>query len=240
MIVSNAIPKAGGHLLFAYLVACGLRRERGELYADIDVLDQGDGRFLVSRRRLTGSGKKVWRGLKLRPVDVILADRSADRVVNAHVHDGIGLDGHRVAFIYRHPRDVLVSAARFSAAGFDWGAGQPPAEAVTALFTPRFIAEQIERCRASLGWLTRADVAVRYEDFVDCPVRTANIVSVALDILAIDPAPVIGDGAPWVTRRWRGTWSGRRSDWREWWNAGVDGLWRDLGGVEVESELGYA
>lgn len=237
MIVSNAIPKAGGHLLFAYLGACGLRKEPGELYADVDISRVG----AMTRRPLGGSTKDIWHGLEVRPPEELVSDPSTDSVVNAHVHDCIDLPGHKVAFIYRHPRDILISDVRFNLVRFDWQNGsEPGVNAVQRMLLSRYtMARAIERCNAFQGWLRKADIAVRFEDFVADPAVTARAISSALGITEVDPLSVMGDRTPWITREYRGTWSGRHSTWSDYWDRSIDKRWRKMCGPDVESLYGY-
>lgn len=241
MIISNAIPKAGGHLLYAYLGSCGLEKEPGELYADVDVKIRR-GHTEVARRPVGGSTKKIWNGLAIRSPEAMLADIGRTAVVNGHVHDGVDLTGHAVAFMYRNPRNILYSAARFSAAKFNWNppVTEPDRNDIVALIRPHFIRQAVERARCSFGWMQKADVVVSFEDFLSNPVAMAEKISCALDIETGDPQSVIGDSTPWVTPRYRGTWSGQPSDWRKIWTPEIDAEWRNAGGHEVESMYGYA
>lgn len=231
MIISNAVPKAGGHLLFAYLRACGLEREPGELYADVDVSRS----YPVTRRPLSQSMKDIWHGFVLRPPDEILADRASANVVNAHVHDGIDLSGHRVVFMYRHPRNILISDARFQAVQFNWTPprDEPSADAVRKLLDKHNIARTIARCECFAGWLDKAEVSVGFEDFVAGHVDVAGALGIA------GPAEFTGAQAAWITPTYRGTYSGRHSDWRDFWDKRLESAWDSAGGPRVEELYGY-
>jgi hypothetical protein len=62
----------------------------------------------------------------------------------------------------------------------------------------------------------------------------------SLGIEPADPMKALGDRAPWVTQGYRGTWSGRHSDWRALWTDEIDAAWEAAGGPEVERLYGYA
>jgi hypothetical protein len=237
VIISNAIPKAGGHLLYAYLGACGLKKEPGELYADVDV--DGDGR--ACRREVTGSQKDIWDGIAVRDPETMLADMERKAVINAHVHDKIDLSGHAVAFMYRNPRNLLYSYARFSAADFNWNppVREPSDKAVRSRMQPSYMRQIVGQCRCFYGWLSKSDIAVKFEDFIADPDTTGKAIAAALGIGFADPSMVIGESTPWVTLRYRGTWSGQLSDWRQVWNDRLDAQWRAAGGYEVEAGYGY-
>lgn len=236
MIISNAVPKAGGHLLYAYLGACGLRKEPGELYADVDIVGCS-----VVRRPLGGTRKKrVWPSKTVRSHRAMINDLRRDAVVNAHVHDRIRLRGHVVVFIYRHPRNILVSSVRFSLARFNWN---PPEkvlapERIRAGLDETAMRQAIGRCQSFVGWIERADHSVRFEDFVAIP-DAARKAAAAIGLTPADPAEVLGDRAPWLTATHRGTWSGRHSNWAEFWDDEIDAEWRRLGGEDVEALYGY-
>jgi hypothetical protein len=71
----------------------------------------------ADQRSLRLQGGPPWG--KVRSLDEILADHSHDRVISGHIRSGIDLTGHTVIFIYRYPRDVLISYARWRAANWN-------------------------------------------------------------------------------------------------------------------------
>src|SRR5690606_1664207 len=111
--------------------------------------------------------------------------------------------------------------------------------AVRSRMTLFYMRHVVEQCRCFHGWLSRSDVAVRFEDFIADPATTGKTITDALGISFADPSKVIGEATPWVTLRYRGTWSGKLSDWRQVWNDTVDAQWKDAGGYEVEAAYGY-
>lgn len=237
MIISNAVPKAGGHFLFQYLAVCGrLAVEPGELYADIVLTSNGR----VLRRPLGGTDKAIWGDHKLRRPADILGDFSCGTVVNAHVHDEVDLGGHRVAFLYRHPRNILVSAARHSLVNFNWMPDtEEPAHSVVRTALDTHIASTIARCMAFAGWLKSADTVVSFEELIDPSTGEAERVASEMGLNPLDPHVVMGDKAPWLTNDYRGTWSGRHSKWQDYWDGMLARKWAAAGGAYVEAQYGY-
>lgn len=193
------------------------------------------------RRALSQSHKAIWDEGELRAPQTILSDRSR-RVVNAHVHDRIGLAGHKVAFLYRNPKDTHLSAVRFSLVDFDWnpGAQEPDESAVMKLIrSENIMATSIARCLAFRGWLEKADISIRFEDLTDPKTKTAEKVARAVGVKPKPITDVLGDKAPWVTDEYRGTWSGKHSDHRDVWNDALEAQWKRLGGHIVDKAYGY-
>jgi hypothetical protein len=235
LIISNAVPKAGGHFLFAYLGECGLDREHGELYADIRVYGSR-----VMRRPLGGSQKAIWGTRQLRTPENILKDMSTTKVVNAHVHDGVDLEGHKVVFVYRHPRNILVSACRFSLVQFTWDdkTKEPSIQDIRTNLAGH-MRSTVARCMAFHGWMFEADVVARFEDLVNPNSGEARKVAERLGLEPKCPTKVLGNNTPWVTESYRGTWSGKHSRWEDVWDKAIDEEWRRLGGHKVEKMYGY-
>lgn len=219
------MPKSGTTLLVLYLQACGLELEPGGLVADDGDLMMADG--------------KPWRQVRL--LADVLGHHAHDRVIGGHVRAGIDLRPHRVAMIIRHPRNVLVSWARWIAVERDWSRSREPSRSAVlrTMLDPDHVAFLIARLRRFEGWCGRADVTVRFVDFFERPHDTALLLADRLGLAPADPVKVLGDAAPWVTPSYRGTWSGRNSDWREIWTDGLDALWSQCGGPEVEAMYGY-
>lgn len=228
MIITNGVPKSGNWLLVNYLQGCGLKLEPGGLMA------------YHAPYKLRMVGGKPWG--KSRTLEEILADKRDDRVLSGHFADSVDLPGHRVAFIYRNPRNVLVSYARWHAVNSDWTnktRSQPAEAAVRKHFGSNWFVNIMNMHRVFHGWLEKADVAVRFEDFQDWPEEVGHRISDALDIPFCDPREVMCENAPWVSSAYQGTWSGKHSDWREWWDNELEALWHRHGGPEIEESYGY-
>lgn len=227
MIIANGAPKTGTTLLVSYLVGCGLVLEPGGLIAT------GAGAPLRMR------GGKPWG--TVRSLSAVMSDRSKGRVLGAHVRAGVALPGHVVIHIDRHPRNVFVSWARWVATGMDWtGAREPGPGVVQGLMTRDAAVDVIRRARAFAGWRGHAAVSVRFEALSAGDPATCTAIAEAAGVKPADPSTVIDGAAPWVTPSYRGTWSGRLSDWREVWSDTLDTIWEQEGGVAVEQAAGYS
>lgn len=227
LIIANGVPKSGTTLLVSYLVACGVTLEPGGLIAD-ETTDE----------RLVLRGGWPWG--KVRGLADVLADRRTDRVIGAHCPADVALDGHTVVLIFRHPRDVLLSTARWRAVGLDWTrAKEPPRAAVDRHVTDLAVASILRQFEAYAPWLDRADGKVRFRDFIERPHETAAALCARLGIEPVDPATVLGDAVPWLTESYRGTWSGKNTDWRAYWNRDYEAMWRTFRGPEIERRYGY-
>lgn len=213
-------------MLVSYLHSCGLGLEPGGLVAD-------------PGEKLRMVGGKPWG--EVRSLAEVMNHRANDRVIGAHVHAGIDLWSHPVVFVFRHPRKVLVSWARWVTVGMDWAAAEePPPEHVQERIDAEAIDRVLGRMRAYAGWRDRAAISVRFIDYVEDPRRVSAAVCHALGIPHADPMKVFGDNAPWITREYRGTWSGCHSAWQAFWTDQIDALWSAAGGQEVEKLYGYA
>lgn len=211
MIIANGVPKSGTTLLVTYLRCCGCIMEPGGLIADRHGMQPA-----MEVKEPWGKG---------RTFQEIMDHEAIDRVVGAHLHDEVSLPAHhKVAFIARHPRNVFISWARMVAPD-DPG----------SLFTEPWMQMNIVRMRDFVGWFNRADAVIRYEQFADSVAELTAKLG-----LPYSPANVVlHDNAPWITPTYRGTWSGRVSDWQEHWNPYIAALWRNAGGREIESAYGY-
>lgn len=211
MIIANGVPKSGTTLLVSYLRRCGCTVEPIGLVAD----RHGDA---------ISETAKPYGGL-VRPLADVLAYKGNDRVVGAHVHDAVELSPiHKVAFIVRHPRNVIVSWARMT---------NP--ENPAGVLTEEWFTWNIERMRDFIGWFDRADAVFRYETFAE------DVASMTekLELPPLSAEPVLGENAPWMTPTYRGTWTGRASDWREYWHRPLERDWVRCGGREIEKAFGY-
>jgi hypothetical protein len=226
VIIVNGVPKSGTTMIVSYLTSCGLALEPGGLVAD-------PGEPLT----MTKSGP--WP--KVRSRGAVLKHRANDRVIGAHVHAGIDLWSHPVVFVFRHPRNVLISWARWVAVGLDWtNAAEPAPGDVLVQIDAAAIDRTLDRMRAFVGWRDRAVFSIRFVDYVENPKAVSADLCAALGIAPVDPMKAFGDRAPWVTQGYRGTWSGRHSDWRALWTEELDKAWSTAGGPDVERLYGYA
>lgn len=225
MIVVNGVMKSGTTLLVQYIRECGIEMEPGGLIAP-------------AGRRLMIKGGKPWG--EVRPLQEALSHYAPDRLMSGHINDRIDLSPHTVVQIIREPRNILVSEARWRAVNLDWqnAKQEPPVDRVRQEIL-KAIGSLLERLLGQVGWLKKADVVIRFEDFVERPETTAALLCSTLGIRYADPRGVLGDGAPWITKTYRGTWSGRHSDWRGYWNEKIEAAWRSAGGPGVAELYAY-
>lgn len=226
MIIVNGVPKSGTTMIVSYLQSCGLRLEPGGLVAE-----PGD--------KLNMARGGPWR--RVRSLWEVMNHRANDRVIGAHVHADIDLWSHPVVFVYRHPRNVLVSWSRWVSVGLDWtrAEAEPPLAEVHARMDGEAIERVLGRMRAYVGWRERAAISFRFADYVENPKAVSATICAAVGIAPADPMKAFGDRAPWVTSNYRGTWSGRHSDWRAFWTDAIDAAWNAAGGPDVEALYGY-
>lgn len=227
MIIVNGVPKSGGTLVVVYIRSCGITLEPGGLIA------------YGSSRSMTLRGGKPWNSV--RTLSEVLAHTANDRVIGAHVNDKAGLHPHPVVFVYRNPRNVLISYVRWTAVSMNWQAAraQPSVHDISRRIDNAAINTITNNLRCFTGWLEKATMIVRFEDFIQRPRDVAEGLCQTLDIPMADPDAVLGDKTPWITPQYRGTWSGQLSDWSEIWDERIDAKWRAAGGRELEADYGY-
>lgn len=130
-------------------------------------------------------------------------------------------------FIVRDPRNVLLSAMRFT--------HKPITEGTIIAAFRRFPMDRDERSLvASMAdyepWLTRADV-IRYEALVADDREHRRIASIV--------------GVPYLDGAWEHlpghtmTWHAEHSDWQAVWTDNIARVWRDEGGDELLGRWGY-
>ena len=228
MIIVNGVPKSGGWMMVNYFTTCGCELEPGGLMA-----------YHKPTAKLRQATGKPWDKYLVRPVNEVLADYSRKRVISGHFNSCVDLPGHDVVFVYRHPRDVLVSHARWRAVDLDWTGKTEPSRAVVDSFMHNtgIISTLLRQHRDFYGWLEKG-IPVKFSDFVSDK-NIARDLCAALDLPYHDPAESLCGNAPWVTKEYRGTWSGNHSHWEEFWDSTVDSLWQQYGGPEVETLYGF-
>lgn len=204
MIIANGLPKSGTHALMAWLDSMGLKRHPGVL----QVRDVKDGYGYG----ITYNGD--------RSVDLLL-----DVPHNVYMHGHIpfseaavdSLDGAMVITMFRDPRNVLVSYARYRSTEGprNWTVKNAVQDFWGEPFVPRY--------RSYLGWRGNG-LCIRFEDTTG-----------------------VGDGAGiYAGRRpaWdkvsHNTRTGAPSDWSEWWTPETQEVWERAGGPGLLEEAGYA
>lgn len=229
MIIVNGQPKSGTTLLQTYLRYCGAKLEPGGLIC------------YSNSSRLIMRGGKPWGDV--RSLSEVMNDADPKKVIGAHVSFGSGdFSKHTVVFSFRNLRDVLVSSARWRAVGLDWThvRREPSSNEVAKYLSASYMSGIVAEARAFHGWMDAADAAICFEDFVDDPPAIGRLLADACGLKYHDPEGMLGDKTPWVTPDYRGTWSGRHSNWEEYWNSEVDSAWTSVGGPAAERLYGYS
>lgn len=136
-------------------------------------------------------------------------------------------DTNKVAYIYRNPRNVLISALRYrNNQRRGWDDTITEAKLVDCFF---------DFFNASLPWVYRG-----YRKWMD---SQAHVVRFE-DMVSGKAIPALAEflGVPYREFQIEGgtyTWTGRLSDWREHWTDGMDKVWHEEGMGEVERGLWY-
>ena len=129
-------------------------------------------------------------------------------------------------FIYRHPRNCLVSYIRWRQRPVTTG------HLIGAIYDYLYAMPFADAIRTMQGWLSDPDThCLRYEDFV------ANDAALR-GVAAYLGSPYYEDAfehLPGLTE----TWTGAPSDWNSVWNEQVQAVWVAEGLQELQVQLGY-
>lgn len=141
-------------------------------------------------------------------------------------------EGHKMLHIIRHPKNVAVSWMRHR-----------NKQNSSVLLTQKTLAQLIENkmfgmsvvkyYSGFLKWLEQPHVlTVRFEDVFEKKDLVAHKIFTYLDHKAehLDFSSIYGEGA---------TYTGKWSDWQEWWSEEIDAVWQKTGGLDLEKRLGY-
>lgn len=172
----------------------------------------------------------LFRGVELLGVvgrpDNASAMRDLPGVYRDHIPYGGSVSGFKHVHIVRNPRNVLVSWVRMLkgevAQGFIIAALR---EYHTRIPFPAYY-------RQFLGWLEDPNtLTVRFEKLLESDAELRRIA----EFLSI---PYLDDAFGQIIGPTR-TWTGRLSDWTEWWSTNLEEVWTQEGGYELEKDLGY-
>ena len=137
-------------------------------------------------------------------------------------------DTQKVAYVLRNPRNVLLSALRYRNHQRRGWEDTITEEKLIDCFFDFFNASLPGVYRSYEKWLTSKAHVVRFEGLMD----RSEIPGLAA-FLGVPNKPIALEGGTY-------TWTGKLSDWREYWTEGIDRVWREEGMEVVERELGYA
>ena len=139
---------------------------------------------------------------------------------------------NKVLFIYRNPRNVVISAVRYQ---------NQQVRDETPDVTDKKIIDQIygffntslrSYYEVYYPWLNSKACKVKFADLVSNPSTVKSII----DYMGSNAKPEnIVKNLPGGT----GTWTGKYSDWTKYWSEEVDKVWKEEGMVEMEKKWGF-
>jgi hypothetical protein len=139
---------------------------------------------------------------------------------------------HKVAYVYRNPRNVLISSQRYQNHQMrGWEDTITDEKLINQFFD--FYNSSMPAVYASYSkWLLTSAYCFKFEDMLAGP----EVMHGLADYLGKPrlPSEKYKD-IPGPTP----TWTGKLSDWRQFWTDGIDKIWVGEGMLEVEKSLGY-
>lgn len=212
MIFANGVPKSGTHLVLAAFDALKIWR-----YPDVRIV-----RDVVRGPRTESPGARMHSGKAPKFEELC----KAPGCVHAHLSAKADIKPAKTVVIFRDPRNVLLSMARWKYGG--------SAEMPVALKHFQFkTTDMIQYYRLFLDWWDRSDaLCIYYERFRRDPEAVTKAVA---EFAGVDWTPAAAEviGRPTVT------WSGQSSDWPAVWNDKIDGAWKAAGGPALVEQMGY-
>lgn len=138
---------------------------------------------------------------------------------------------NKVAYVYRHPRNVLISAVRYQNHQVRGMKDDLTEDKLITMAFDFFNAPIWAVYRGYDKWLTSGAYCFKYEDMV-----TGEAACGLADYLGVarrsDIAERLAEGGT-------PTWTGKPSRWEDFWGESIDRVWRDEGMLVIERELGY-
>lgn len=228
---ANGAPKSGTHALMKCLGLLGLKREPGMAVA-----------YVASRNIAV---KATRADPVARRLNKIIADTNNSKYIHSHVDASRDLGGSPVINISRDPRDMVISLARFHVQ-----------EGVTTSVTESAILKVIDHKFYSkkaaaliggfVGWQDRSDaLPIRFEDLISDHGETTMEIAEYLNIPWRPESynDLIGHAGDYDIYAGasadHNTWSGRLSNWEEWWTPVIDAAWTESCGPELVKAMGY-
>jgi len=150
-----------------------------------------------------------------------------------HTTDWHLAEKNKVVYIYRNPRNVLLSAVRYQNEQVRDSTKDISPDKLRDMFYDFFNCSLPYVFRAYEGWMTSNALIIRFEDLIsdkDCMDKIADYCGVEKPSYETFKG-LYGAKTP--------TWSGKLSDWQEVWCPEIDKIWKDEGMLEIEQSLGY-
>lgn len=155
-------------------------------------------------------------------------EREGDGARIVHLPPGaMDMAGRKHLFIFRDPRNVVLSSLRRT--------GKPLTQGTIISETRAFQGGRsfYDQARPYLGWFSDPAIhAVRFESLLsDGGVTVAGIAAV-LGVMAFDDCypNIIGPTE---------TYTGKLSDWRNYWTPAIEEVWQAEGGADIQRAFGY-
>lgn len=136
-------------------------------------------------------------------------------------------EANKVAYIYRNPRNVLLSALRYRNHQRRGWENTITEEKMIDCFFDFFNAALPSVYQGYAKWHTSKAHLVRYEELVSGEAMPGLAAYLGVPMRQFELA-----GGTY-------TWTGNPSNWREYWSDGLDRVWHEEGMVEIERGLGY-
>lgn len=151
-----------------------------------------------------------------------------------HMHTANYLlaEKHKVAYVYRNPRNVLISAQRYQNHQMRGWEKTVTEQKLINQFFDFFNCSMPAVYMSYSKWLNTKAFCFRFEDMLTGQ-ETINGLADYLGKQRLNPD--IFKDIPGGTY----TWTGELSDWKKYWTDGLDKIWVSEGMVEVEKSLGY-
>lgn len=142
---------------------------------------------------------------------------------------------HKVVCVFRHPRNVLVSAVRYQnhqIRGMDAAVTE---KKMIDQFFDFFNGSLSASYAAYMKWFGTKAHILKFEELFEPHSDNQQTLDALADYLGkprqwYDPTQLLGGTY---------TWTGRLSQWQEHWTPELDKLWIEEGMIDIETKLGY-
>lgn len=137
---------------------------------------------------------------------------------------------NKVAYVYRNPRNVLISAQRYQNHQVRGMKDDLTEEKLITMAFDFFNAPIWAVYNGYSKWLTSPACCFKYEDMIE---GKADGLADYLGVKRRDDIKerLAEGGTP--------TWTGKPSKWEDYWTTGLEKVWIEEGMVEIEKGLGY-
>ncbi len=151
-----------------------------------------------------------------------------------HMHTANYLlaDKYKVAYVYRNPRNVLISAQRYQNHQMRGWEHTVTEQKLINQFFDFFNCSMPAAYNAYQKWHDSKAYVFKFEDML----AGQETINGLADYLG-KPRPPANKYTE--IKGPTATWTGQLSEWRDFWTEGLDKIWESEGMVEIERRLGY-